>query len=324
MSTVQIGGGHENERVDSYICANFRVHSRNFLTNNWEKLVQVNGKLVKPSYKLKEGDIVEVLESDVDEILSKLSYEKIIPQDASLDIVYENSEYLVLNKPKGVSVHPGVNNTKGTLANYVVGYLTKKGEYDATMDRGGVVHRLDKSVSGLIVFAKNKVMQKHLQKQFENHMVQKIYLADIVIGENSKAEVFSKIPEEEVDPQVVIDEFVRNGDIQEDNEWLKVEGYIGRSSMNRKKTIFKTYPSGNAKYSLSFMHFLSKEKALIVIKTGRMYQIRASFEYLGIYIKGDTLFQTFKGGATPNAIKLESIYLSFEDMHGKLVIYRSV
>ena len=74
MSTVQIDKGHENERVDSYICANFRVHSRNFLTKNWEQLVKVNGKIVKPSYKLKEDDSVEVLESDVDDILSKLSY----------------------------------------------------------------------------------------------------------------------------------------------------------------------------------------------------------------------------------------------------------
>ena len=228
----------------------------------------------------------------------------------------------MLKKPKGISVHPGVNNTKDTLANFVVGYLTKNGEYDATMDRGGVVHRLDKSVSGLIVFAKNKIMQKHLQKQFENHTVQKIYLADIVMGENTKAEVFSKIPEKEIDPQTVIDEFVRNGGIEEGNEWLKVEGYIGRSSVNRKKTIFKTYPSGNAKYALSFIRFLSKEKALVVIKTGRMYQIRASLEYLGIYIKGDTLFQTLKGGDTPNAIELESIYLAFEDMQGRLVIYR--
>ncbi len=151
-----------------------------------------------------------------------------------------------------------------------------------------------------------------------------MYLANIVMGDNTKAEVFSKIPEEEVDPQLVIDEFVRDGDIKENNEWLRVEGYIGRSSMNRKKTIFKTYPSGNAKCALSFMRFLSKGRALIVIKTGRMYQIRASFEYLGIYIEGDTLFQTLKGGATPNAIQLESIYLSFEDMGGKLVIYRTI
>ena len=177
MSTVQVTQEHENERADTYICDSFKVHSRSFLTKNWESLVLINGKSSKPSCRLKSGDKVEVKEENVDNILSNSSYDKITPQNHPLDIVYESESYLVINKSKGVSVHPGVGNSKDTLANYVAGYLTKKGEYDTTIDRAGVVHRLDKPVSGLIVFAKNSEMQSYLQKQFENHRKQKKYKA---------------------------------------------------------------------------------------------------------------------------------------------------
>ena len=322
MGTVQIEREHENRRADAYICESFNVHSRSFLTKNWDNLVLINGKTSKPSYKLKVGDRVEVKEENVDEILSDSSYDKITPQNHPLDIVYESDSYIVINKPKGISVHPGVGNSQDTLANYVAGYLTKKGEYDSTIDRAGVVHRLDKPVSGLIVFAKNKEAQKYLQKQFEKHTVQKIYYAKVVLRENTNKEVFEKLPKTKISAATVIDDFVRMGGQELGREWLKAEGYIGRSDVNRRKMIFKPYPFGSAKYALSYFKFLSDTEVLVIIKTGRMYQIRASLEYLGIYIEGDTLFKSLKGGLTPNEISLESVLLSFEEPSGKLAIYR--
>lgn len=322
MSTVQIAQEHENKRADAYICESFKVHSRSFLTKNWNSLVLINGKPSKPSYRLKVGDRVEVREEKVNNILSDSSYDKITPQNHPLDIIYESDSYLVINKPKGISVHPGVGNSKDTLANYVAGYLVKKGEYDTTMSRAGVVHRLDKPVSGLIVFAKNSEMQSYLQKQFESHRVQKMYYAKVVLRENTSKEVFEKLPNKKVNTTDIIDDFVRTGVQDLNGEWLKVEGYIGRSEVNRRKMIFKPYPFGNAKYALSYFRFLSDTEALVVIKTGRMYQIRASFEYLGIYIEGDTLFKSLKGGPTPDKISLASVLLSFEEPSGKLAIYR--
>ncbi len=320
MSTVQISKEDENKRADTFICEHFKVHSRSFLVKNWEKLVSINGKESKPSYRLRVGDSITVQEDEVDSILSDSSYDKIILQDYPLNIVYESDSYIVLNKPKGISVHPGVGNAKDTLANYIAGYLTKKKEYDTTIDRAGVVHRLDKPVSGLMLFAKNSEMQKYLQKQFEKHNVQKIYYAKVILREDTSKEVFEKLPKTKVSATEVIDDFVRTSDLG--SEWLKAEGYIGRSSVNRRKMIFKPYPFDNAKYSLSYFRFLSDNEVLVVIKTGRMYQIRASLEYLGIYIEGDTLFQTLKGGETPAAIELESVLLSFEEPSGKLAIYR--
>lgn len=322
MNTVQVSNEDENKRADAFICDNFKVHSRNFLTKNWKTLVRINDKEAKPSYKLKAGDRVEVKEEDVDVILSQASYDKIIPQDNPLNIIDESDSYLVLNKPKGIPVHPGVGNSNDTLANYVAGYLTKKKEFDPTIDRAGVVHRLDKPVSGLILFAKNRETQQYLQQQFEKHNVQKIYYANVVLRENTSKEVFKKLPKAKIEAGDVIDEFIRAGEDSLDNEWMKVEGYIGRSDVNRRKMIFKPYPFGNAKYALSYIRFLSDTEVLVVIKTGRMYQIRASLEYLGVYIEGDTLFKSLKGGETPEEISLESVFLSFEEPSGKLAIYR--
>lgn len=320
MGTVQVGKEDENKRADTFICEHFNVHSRSFLVKNWRELVSINDKESKPSYKLRVGDTIKVQEKDVDKILSESSYDKVIPQDYPLNIIYESESYLVINKPKGISVHPGVDNTKDTLANYVAGYLTKKNEYDPTIDRAGVVHRLDKPVSGLMLFAKNAETQKYLQKQFEKHNVQKMYCAKIILRENTSKEVFEKLPNVRVSPTEVVDDFIRTSNL--DREWLKLEGYIGRSPVNRRKMIFKPYQFNNAKYALSYFRFLSENEVLVIIKTGRMYQIRASLEYLGIYIEGDTLFKTLKGEGTPEAIALESIFLSFEEPSGKLAIYR--
>jgi 23S rRNA pseudouridine1911/1915/1917 synthase len=179
MTTIYVDTKHLDERADSYICSNFQVHSRSFLADHWEELVSINGKKAKPSYKLKAGDEITIRDEKVNQLLADISYDKINPQESPLQIIYECDSYLVLNKPKGVPVHPGVGNYKDTLANYVAGYLMKTSKYDPTIDRAGVVHRLDKPVSGLIVFAKNNQTQKYLQKQFEMHKVQKIYHAKL-------------------------------------------------------------------------------------------------------------------------------------------------
>lgn len=324
MTTIYVDTKHLDERADSYICSNFQVHSRSFLADHWEELVSINGKKAKPSYKLKAGDEITIREEKVNQLLADKSYDKIIPQESPLQIIYECDSYLVLNKPKGVPVHPGVGNYKDTLANYVAGYLMKTSKYDPTIDRAGVVHRLDKPVSGLIVFAKNNQTQKYLQKQFEMHKVQKIYHAKIVLRESANKEVFQMLPKEKIAAGRVIDEYIRVGDEIFENGWLKLEGYVGRSSVNRMKMMFKPYLFDRAKYALSYIKFLNKDEALIAIKTGRMYQIRASLEYLGIYIDGDTLFKTARGVGIPDAIALESVFLSFKDEFGKVVIYRLV
>lgn len=323
MQTANIDQTAQGERIDSYITKIFKIPSRSFLKNNWENLVSLNGELVKPSYKLRVGDTIQLEEEKIDTILKESATDVIIPQESPLNIVKETENFLIINKPKGIAVHPGVGNSQNTLVNYVVGYLTKNGLYDNRMDRGGIVHRLDKSVSGLIVFAKNLESQKSLQKQFEEHSINKIYLAKVNIGKNASKEFLDYIPTESLDSKQEIDKLVSNS-FEIDNSWFKAEGYIRRSNLNRMKMVFKTYPSPNAKYCLSYLKPLNRNEILIIIKTGRMYQIRATLESLGINIVGDTLFETRKGGKIPNSIELESVLLSIRDLNGETFIFRLV
>lgn len=321
MKTVQIDETTQGTRADAFVSNTFKVHSRSFLKHNWERLVSINGETGKPSYKLRKGDVVEVEDQEVDKILEDHSYGKIIPQHHEFEIMYEDKDSIIINKPKGLVVHPGVGNPQDTLVNYVVEYLETKGEYDPRIERGGIVHRLDKPVSGLILFAKNAEAQLYFQKQFEEHSVEKIYLATVEYGEHLNNELKEKIPSEQREISEELDILVKNN-FQVDSSWLKVEGYIGRSSMNRMKMIFKTYSFNHARTALSYVKPLSSNTFLIIIKTGRMYQIRATLEYLGAHIVGDTLFETLKGGAIPDAIELESVLLSCKDMEGNTLIKR--
>lgn len=321
MQTVHIDQTNYGGRADVFVSSTFNVHSRSFLRNNWERLITINGKSEKPSYKLRIGDVLEVLDQDVDRILEDKAYDKIIPQKKEVDIIYEDKDFIIINKPKGISVHPGIGNPQDTLANYVVGYLDAKGEYDARMERGGIVHRLDKPVSGLILFAKNAEAQLYFQKQFEEHKVDKVYLAKVEIGENINTELKEKIPAIPLDASEELDILVKNN-FETDSSWLKVDGYIGRSTMNRMKMIFRAYIFNHARTALSYIKPLSENEFLVIIKTGRMYQIRATLEYLGVHIIGDTMFKSLKGGAIPESIELESILLSCKDMQGNMFLKR--
>ena len=294
----------------------YKIFSRSFLKENWENLIKVNDRDLKPSYKLKEGDRVEIDMQKINELAEGINNSVGIEgQDGELDILFEDSNFLVINKVKGMVVHPGIGNKENTLANIVRGYLERKDEFDKGVDRAGIVHRLDKAVSGLIVFAKTVTSQRFLQKQFEEHSVKKTYLAEVEYnGIATVPEVV--IPEDDLDIKEEIEKLVKN-DFKCDDSWYKAEGYIKRSNRSRVKMSFQVYKSGNAKYALSYIKPIGKDKLLIMIETGRMHQIRATLEYLGIKIKGDTLYGSTKGTEMPDAIELTSILLSFKNMDNK-------
>jgi len=321
MQTVQIDDTNQGIRADTFVSTNYQVHSRSFLKHNWENLVTINGNVGKPSYKLRKGDVLVISDDQVNKILEDHSYGEIVPQHHALDIVYEDKDFLIINKPKGIVVHPGVGNPKDTLVNYVVEYLQSKEEYDARMERGGIVHRLDKPVSGLILFAKTAESQLYFQKQFEEHSIEKVYLAKVEYGNDLNNELRSRIPSKPLDVSEELD-ILEERKFEIDDSWMKVEGYIGRSSINRMKMIFKTYSFNHSRTALSYVKPINENEFLVIIKTGRMYQIRATLEYLGTNIVGDTLFETLKGGAIPDSIELESILLSCKDMQGNMLTRR--
>lgn len=289
--------------------------SRSFLTSNWNNLVKVNGKYLKQSYKLKEGDEVEIEMGKIEGLKSVMKKSsKIKSQEGDLEILFENKDFLILEKPKGLVVHPGVGNRESTLANYVKGYLENKGELDNAVSRVGIVHRLDKGVSGLIVFAKNVAMQKHLKEQFEKQEVKKVYLADIEYKQLRRG-IRKYFPEKDKNITEEISKLEAN-DFECDNSWFKVEGYISRSTRNRVKMQFRKYLGKTGKRALSYIKPISQEQVLIVIKTGRMHQIRATLEYFGVGIRGDTLYGLSKSSTMPDKIALKAILLGFKELNG--------
>lgn len=291
--------------------------SRNFIQKNWGTFLTVNKKQVKASYKIRESDTPHI---DIDNLksiyIAYSSSDELKSQKKNIDIIYEDDNCLILNKESGIVVHPGEGNKENTLANYVKGYLEEKGEFDSKICRGGIVHRLDKGVSGLILFAKNILSQKHYQKQFEEHRVQKIYLAKVNI-KNKDSELITYIPEKELDISGEL-KLLESRNFICDDKWLKVEGYISRSKSNRIKMKFLKYKSGNAKSCLTYIKPLDKNRCLVKIESGRMHQIRATFEYLGASIIGDTLYAS-NSGAIPDKIDLQSIMISLHNLDGDIL-----
>jgi len=173
------------------------------------------------------------------------------------------------------------------------------------MDRCGIVHRLDKCVSGLMVVAKNKLTQEYLKGEFAKKNVIKIYPAYLEESNN-------------IEQRIDIREYLKEMsiDLQPWKNWLKVEGYIGRSKSNRYKMEFKKYEFGGSKYALSYILFSGRE-ALIKIDTGRMHQIRVTLAYLGYHIQGDSLY----GNGCGDEIMLESVLLSFQKRSGERLIF---
>jgi len=168
--TLQVGNSIKERRVDKYLHGRFNDFSRVMLQNIIKTgAVKVNGKIVKPSFKLSPGDKVELT-------LPELPSKEIQPEEIPLNIIYEDDDLIVLNKQAGMIVHPARGNTHGTLVNALAFYSDKLssglGEF-----RPGIVHRLDRGTTGVMVVAKNDIAQWKIARQFERRQVKKSYLA---------------------------------------------------------------------------------------------------------------------------------------------------
>jgi 23S rRNA pseudouridine1911/1915/1917 synthase len=169
-----IDKGQEPYRIDKFLMNRIEGATRNKLQRAINAgLVLVNNKEVKQNYKIKPFDQIIVY--------SDLSPEStdVVPEKLPLNIVYEDEDILVINKPAGMVVHPGSGNYSGTLLNGVAYYLKNQNPSvsEDTLPRFGLVHRIDKNTSGLLVLAKTDKAMRHLAKQFFDHTVKRQYMA---------------------------------------------------------------------------------------------------------------------------------------------------
>jgi len=256
--TLTIDKGQEPLRIDKFLSNRIEGATRNKLQRAMNLgMVQVNGVPVKPNYKIKPLDYV-VIYSDMspDET-------DVVPEKMDLNIVYEDADLMVINKPAGMVVHPGSGNYSGTLLNGVSYYLQQQNPSisEDILPRFGLVHRIDKNTSGLLVLAKTDKAMRALAKQFFDHTVKRQYVALVW------------------------------GDMEQDSG--TIVAHVGRHLRFRK--LFEAYPEGDHGKDAT-THYKVMERfgyvtlVQCILETGRTHQIRVHMKYIGHPLFSDDFY----------------------------------
>lgn len=274
MEKVVVEENTQKKRIDSYIVDKNINLSRTAIKRLLDEgKILVNGKKQKPSYKPEVGDIITI------EIMKPKEVE-LKPQDIPIDIIYEDKDIIVVNKPKGMVVHPANGNPDGTLVNAILAKCKDSLSGIGGEIRPGIVHRLDKDTSGLLIIAKNDQAHINMSKQIQDRKVIKKYIALVkgVIGENTAT----------------------------------IDMPVARSTKDRKKMAVD--PKG--KEAITHYKVLQRydKYTLLEIKidTGRTHQIRVHMSYIGHPVVGDMQYSNGKNEFGIEGQMLHSKYLEFD------------
>lgn len=280
MTVLQANKEDVGLRVDKFLCQKLGA-SRNYIKEHFdEDLVSVNDKTAKASYLLKEDDIIEIELKEIKDL-------EINPENLNLEYVYQDDDLVIVNKPSGMVVHPAPGNYEHTLVNGLLYDLKDSLSAINGVKRPGIVHRIDKDTSGLLIVCKNDFIHEKMAKLLEHHDVKREYIALVhgVINEN--------------------------------------RGTINVPIARDKESKIKMAVDKNGKAAITHFEVLKRYKDKTLIKchleTGRTHQIRVHMKYIGYPLVGDMVYGPRKT-IRDNGQFLHSFRLSFTHPRtGKLV-----
>lgn len=253
MEVINLVSDTGGIRIDLWVCGKIEKLSRSYVQKLIDdEFIKVNGKKVKANYKIKPGDSVEIKIPEAER--PDIKAEKI-----NIDVLYEDKDIIVVNKPKGMVVHPAAGNYSGTLVNALMEYCGDNLSDINGIIRPGIVHRIDKDTSGVLVVAKNNTAHERLSAMLKEHDITRIYVAIV------------------------------EGVIRE--QAGRIEAPIGRHPVERKKMSVNTKHGRHAVTHFKVLErFRDSTYVELTLETGRTHQIRVHMSYIGHPIIGDEVY----------------------------------